>query len=142
MALLPRTDPRTGTVIWSGDDSDDLLAWLVALPDCPPVTAHQVLRCDGPGHAGDPSGSPLYCGFVAALITILLVGIVLDLVGQGETYTLAGFRAAMSVQYLVWAVGLVGFLRARHAVRTRMAAEGTHVPSVREVLRRRRAARG
>ena len=95
-----------------------------------------------PNRFGTATGIVNVGGFVAALITILLVGIVLDLVGQGETYTLAGFRAAMSVQYLVWAVGLVGFLRARHAVRTRMAAEGTHVPSVREVLRRRRAARG
>jgi nitrate/nitrite transporter NarK len=95
-----------------------------------------------PNRFGTATGIVNVGGFVASLVTILLVGIVLDLVGQGETYTLSGFRAALSVQYLVWAVGLVGFLRARRAVRARMAAEGTHIPPVREVLRRRRDARG
>ena len=95
-----------------------------------------------PNRFGTATGIVNVGGFVASLVTILLVGIVLDLVGQGETYTLSGFRAALSVQYLVWAVGLVGFLRARRAVRARMAAEGTHIPPVREALRRRRAARG
>jgi nitrate/nitrite transporter NarK len=94
-----------------------------------------------PNRFGTATGIVNVGGFVAALVTILLVGLVLDLVGQGETYTLSGFRVAMSVQYVIWGVGLVGFLRARHTVRARMAAEGTHVPPLREALRRRRAAR-
>jgi MFS family permease len=95
-----------------------------------------------PNRFGTAPGIVNVGGFVASLVTILLIGIVLDLVGHGETYTLSGFRVALSVQYLVWAVGIVGFLRARHAVRARMAAEGTPVPPLREALRRRRAARG
>ena len=39
------------------------------------------------------------------------------------------------------AESLVGFLRARRQVRARLAAEGTRLPPVREVLRRRREAR-
>jgi MFS family permease len=94
-----------------------------------------------PNRFGTATGIVNVGGFVAALVTILLIGLVLDLVGQGETYTLSGFRVAFAVQYLVWGVGLVGFMRARHAVRARMASEGTHVPPLREALRRRRAAR-
>lgn len=94
-----------------------------------------------PNRFGTATGIVNVGGFVAALVTILLVGLVLDLVGQGETYTLSGFRVALSVQYLFWVVGLVGFLRARRRVRARMASEGTHVPPLREALRRRRAAR-
>lgn len=92
-----------------------------------------------PNRFGTATGIVNVGGFVASLVTILLVGLVLDLVGQGETYTLSGFRVALSVQYLVWFVGLAGFLRARRRVRARMAAEGTHIPLIRDVLRRRRS---
>ena len=50
-------------------------------------------------------------GFVASLLTILLVGVVLDLVAPAATghgYSLDAFRAALSVQYVFWAIGLVG----------------------------------
>jgi len=122
-----------------------LLLLVLVLSSCGPgsLIGFDYARTFNPPHRfGTATGIVNVGGFVAALLVILLVGIVLDLVGQGETYTLSGFRAALSVQYLVWAVGLVGFLRARRAVRARMAAEGTHIPPVREVLRRRRAARG
>jgi MFS family permease len=94
-----------------------------------------------PNRLGTATGIVNVGGFVASLVTILLIGIVLDLVGHGDSYTLAGFRVALSVQYLVWIIGLVGFLRARHAVRARMASEGRPVPPLREALRRRRATR-
>jgi sugar phosphate permease len=90
-----------------------------------------------PNRFGMATGIVNVGGFVASLVTILLVGLVLDLVGQGETYTLSGFRVALSVQYLIWFVGLAGFLRARRRVRARMAAEGTRVPLMRDVVRRR-----
>jgi len=92
-----------------------------------------------PNRFGTATGIVNVGGFVASLVTILLIGLVLDLVGQGETYTLSGFRVALSVQYLIWFVGLAGFLRARRRVRARMAAEGTHVPLMRDVVRRRHA---
>ena len=92
-----------------------------------------------PNRFGTATGIVNVGGFFASLVTILLVGLVLDLVGQGETYNLSGFRVAFSIQYVIWFVGLVGFFRARREVRARMASEGTRVPPMREVLRRRRA---
>ena len=45
-------------------------------------------------------------GFTASLLTMALIGIVLDLVEPGgmDAYTLDDFRLAMSVQYLFWAL--------------------------------------
>ena len=91
-----------------------------------------------PNRFGTATGIVNVGGFFASLVTILLVGLILDLVGQGETYTLSGFRVALSVQYLIWFVGLAGFLRARRRVRARMASEGAHVPRFRDAVRGRR----
>jgi hypothetical protein len=66
-----------------------------------------------PARIGSATGIVNVGGFVASLLTILLVGLVLDLSSGGTAYSLHDFRLAMSVQYLFWAVGLVGFLRAR-----------------------------
>ncbi|MHB8274852.1 MAG: hypothetical protein ACYDC9_08820 [Dermatophilaceae bacterium] len=52
-------------------------------------------------------------GFVASLGTVALIGIVLDQVAPGgpSTYPVDSFRAAMSVQYIVWVLGVVQILR-------------------------------
>ena len=44
---------------------------------------------------------------------------ILDLVAPGgpSTYTADSFRAAMSVQYVVWAIGVVQIVRFRRLVR-------------------------
>jgi len=121
-----------------------LLVLVVVLSICGPgsmIGFDYARTFNPPNRFGTATGIVNVGGFVASLVTILLIGLVLDLVGQGETYTLSGFRVAMSVQYVIWGIGLVGFLRARTAVRARMASEGTHVPPLREALRRRRAAR-
>jgi len=54
-------------------------------------------------------------GFTAALATVGLVGIVLDLRQPGgmAAYDLDDFRAALSVQYLFWTLGVVQILRYR-----------------------------
>lgn len=54
-------------------------------------------------------------GFVASLLTIALVGIVLDLREPGgmATYGLDDYKAALSVQYLFWGLGIVQILRYR-----------------------------
>jgi len=80
-------------------------------------------------------------GFVASLVSIFLVGSVLDVVRPDGAYTLADFRLAMSSQVLLWAVGLAGLLVCRRATRRRMAEEGVVVPPVREVLARLRQRR-
>ena len=64
---------------------------------------------------GSASGVVNVGGFVASLLTILAVGAVLDLLtpGASTAYDLDAFRAAFAVQYVFWAVGLVGVLRHR-----------------------------
>jgi MFS family permease len=121
-----------------------LVVLVLVLSSCGPgsLIGFDYARTFNPPHRfGTATGIVNVGGFVAALLVILLVGVVLDLVGGGTTYTLNGFRVALSVQYVFWVVGLVGFLRARQKVRARMADQGQPVPSVRDAVRARREQR-
>jgi sugar phosphate permease len=75
---------------------------------------------------GSASGVVNVGGFVASLLTVLAIGAVLDLLSPAgaTTYSLGAFRAAFAVQYLFWAVGLVGVLRHRRQLRARLARDG------------------
>jgi MFS family permease len=75
---------------------------------------------------GSASGVVNVGGFVASLLTILAVGAVLDVLtpGASTAYDLDAFRAAFAVQYVFWAVGLVGVLRHRRVLRARLARDG------------------
>src|SRR6185295_19992331 len=68
-----------------------------------------------PNRLGTATGIVNVGGFVAALITMLLVGLVLDVRGADAVhgYDLTDFRIALSTQYLVWAVGITGILTTR-----------------------------
>src|SRR5680860_316827 len=92
-----------------------------------------------PNRLGTATGIVNVGGFVASLVTLLLVGLVLDVRGA---YAFADFRVALTAQYAIWAVGTVGILRTRRQVRARMATEGVVVPPIRDVLARRRAVSG
>jgi MFS family permease len=54
-------------------------------------------------------------GFAASLMTMALIGVVLDLREPGgmSAYDLGDFRWAMAVQYIFWAFGIVQILRYR-----------------------------
>jgi hypothetical protein len=92
-----------------------------------------------PDRLGTASGVVNVGGFVAALITILLIGVVLDLRTGGATaYYLTDFKFAMSVQFAVWGIGLVGVLRSRQLARRQLTAQGVVVPRLRDVFRRSR----
>ncbi len=75
---------------------------------------------------GSASGVVNVGGFVASLLTILAVGLVLDVLtpGSSTAYDLDAFRAAFAVQYVFWAIGLVGVLRHRRELRGRLARDG------------------
>ena len=120
----------TAVLLWPGRAPLSLLVLLVV-----------VLATNGPGsmigfdfartwnpreRQGSASGVVNVGGFVASLVTILLVGAVLDVLtpGSSASYSLGAFRAAFAVQYLFWAVGLVGVLRHRRALRARLARDG------------------
>jgi MFS family permease len=92
-----------------------------------------------PNRLGTATGVVNVGGFVASLLTIELIGLILDArTGGRADYGIADFKIAMAVQYLVGAVGLVGILRNRRLARRRMAEEGVVVRPLREVLAQRR----
>jgi MFS family permease len=95
-----------------------------------------------PTRIGSATGIVNVGGFVASLLTILLIGLVLDVSRGGSTYSLHDFRLAMSVQYLFWALGLVAFLRARRRLKaTRGIVLGPFHRAVVRVTRDRRETR-
>ena len=65
--------------------------------------------------AGRANGLVNGGGFFGALLVMALVGVVLDLREEGgmSSYDRADFRAAMSVQFVFWAVGIIQILRYR-----------------------------
>jgi MFS family permease len=95
-----------------------------------------------PNRLGTATGIVNVGGFVASLLTIQLVGAILDLrTGGTARYHLTDFKWAMTVQYAVGLVGVIGIVRTRQLARRRLAREGVHVPPLREVLARRRRTR-
>src|SRR5450631_2242220 len=90
-----------------------------------------------PTRLGSATGIVNVGGFVASLSTVALIGLVLDRVAPGgpSTYTVDSFRAAMSVQYIVWVIGLVQILRFRRKARTVQPSQYPDLPAaVRPVL--------
>jgi len=84
-------------------------------------------RTSNPAHRlGGASGIVNVGGFVASLLTIFLVGLLLDATTSGgpASYTLGAFRAALSVQYVFWLFGLVMVLRTRRVLLNRLTAQG------------------
>jgi sugar phosphate permease len=72
-----------------------------------------------PTRIGSASGIVNTGGFIATLTAVALVGVVLDRVAPGgpSTWDVDSFRLAMTVQYPVWALGIVQVLRYRHKAR-------------------------
>ena len=93
-----------------------------------------------PHRLGTATGIVNVGGFVASLLSILLVGLILDArTGGSANYDIADFKVAMSVQYAIGAVGLVGILRTRRLARRRMAEDdGVVIRPLREVIAEKR----
>ena len=104
-------------------------------------------RTFNPSHRiGTATGIVNVGGFIAALIAIYLIGLVLDLLNAsgfsgGDLYGLAPFRIALSVQFLLLAVGTLLIVVTRRKVRRQMAAQGVHVPPLATALARQRRER-
>jgi MFS family permease len=128
--LLSTAAMWTVVLLWPGRAPLWLLVLLVV-----------VLATNGPGsmigfdfartenpaeRMGSASGVVNVGGFVASLCTILAIGVVLDALtpGASTAYDLGAFRAAFAVQYVFWAIGLVGVVRHRRQVRARLARDG------------------
>lgn len=89
---------------------------------------------------GSATGVVNVGGFVASVLTILGIGLVLDLVSP-DGPDLAAYKIAFCVQYLVWAGGAYAVLRTRRIVRAVLAEQGTFVRPLPEAYLARRAAR-
>ncbi len=76
-------------------------------------------------------------GFAAAVVTVLAIGIVLDL-HAGPPLSLGAFRAAFSVMIVPWAIAVAGVLVERRRTRALMATRGVQIPSLRSLRERRR----
>jgi len=111
-----------------------VLAWPGRAPLAVLVLLVVVLATNGPGsmmgfdyartenapdRVGSASGIVNVGGFSASLATILLVGVILSLQSSGGpgSYTLGDFKLAFAVQYIFWAIGLIGVLRSRRRLR-------------------------
>jgi hypothetical protein len=127
-----------------------VLAWPGRAPLALLVVLVIVLAANGPGslmgfdyarteneaeRIGSATGIVNVGGFVASLLTIASIGVILSLRSSGgpSGYTLGDFRLAFSVQYVFWAIGLVGVLHNRRRLR---AARGLQLdPFPRAVAR-------
>jgi MFS family permease len=122
-----------------------VLAWPGRAPLSLLVVLVIVLASNGPGslmgfdyarteneaeRIGSATGIVNVGGFVASLLTIALIGIVLSLRSGGgpSSYSLDDFRLALSVQYVFWAIGLVGVLHNRRRLRAARGLELDPVP--------------
>lgn len=129
-------------LLWPGPAPMWLLVLLIAaLAASGPggVIGLDLARTNLPLHRlGTASGVVNAGSFTGSTIGILLVGIVVDALSRGGTYTAEELRLAMAAQLPLFAVGLAGILISRRALRRRMAADGVVVPSWREVVKRYR----
>jgi MFS family permease len=127
-----------------------VIAWPGRAPLSVLVLLVVVLASNGPGsmmgfdyartenqleRIGSATGIVNVGGFVASLTTILLIGIILSATSHGgpSTYTLHDFKLAFSVQYLFWAIGLVGLLHQRRRLK---AVRGVQLDPFHRAVRR------
>jgi MFS family permease len=91
------------------------------------MIAFDYARTENPAERiGRATGVVNVGGFLASLLTVLCIGAVLDVLtpGASTAYSLGAFKAAFAVQYVFWALGMVGVVRHRRRVRARYARGG------------------
>ena len=75
-------------------------------------------------------------GFIAGLITNLGIGVLLDISSGGAAYDAADFKVAFAFQLVMLAFGMLMIEIFKRKTRKRMAARGTVVPPLRDVIAR------
>lgn len=78
-------------------------------------------------------------GFIAALFTAWIIGLVLDWSSQGAPLSAADFKIAMSTQIVPWVLGMIMLEVFRRKARRRDAERGIVVPPLRDVIARYQA---
>lgn len=124
-----------------------VLVLVLALGGPASMIGFDFARTFNPAHRmGTATGIVNVGGFCAALLTMYVVGLTLDLLNNsgfshGQLYALDSFRIALAIQIVMLAIGAVGVVLSRREVRRRMALDGILVPPLREAMadnRRRR----
>lgn len=127
----------TVVLAWPGDAPTAVLVLLVMVVGAggpASMIGFDVARSFNPPHRlGSASGIVNQGGFIASLILVLTVGWVLDwrTPGAGSNYTTGAFRWAMSLQYVLWAVGLTQIVRYRRRIRAIVPRESLRPASAR-----------
>ena len=104
------------------------------------MIAFDYARTENPAERiGRATGVVNVGGFLASLLTVLLIGAVLDLLtpGASTAYSLDAFKAAFAVQYLFWGLGMIGVVRHRRRVRARLATQGVVLAPLHRAVRAR-----
>jgi MFS family permease len=123
----------TAVLAWPGDAPLALLVLLVVVAGTggpASVIGFDVGRTSNPAHRlGSATGIINQGGFYASLFLVVAIGLVLDwrTPGGGVDYPASAFRWAMSVQYLLWGLGLVQIVRYRRRTRARILDERASV---------------
>jgi nitrate/nitrite transporter NarK len=91
---------------------------------------------------GAASGIVNMGGFTAALITIFVIGLVLDARAPDGAFTLGDFKLAFCFQYVLWAFGFVSLIRSRRLTRAGMRAQGTTIDPLPDAIARHWRDRG
>ncbi len=112
--------PWTAVLLWPGVAPGWLvvvMAFATASGGPASMVGFDLARSFTPAHAiGRANGLVNVGGFTASLLTMALIGVVLDLSSSGNgmgSYGLDDFKIAMAVQYPFWALGVVQVLRYR-----------------------------
>ncbi len=89
--------------------------------------------------AGSASGFVNMGGFIATIISVLLVGVVLQFVAPhgASIYTLGEYRIAFASLAVPWIIGVAGVYLSRRDTRAVMAEDGILVPTMRDAWRKR-----
>jgi MFS family permease len=90
--------------------------------------------------AGSAAGFVNMGGFIATIISVLLVGVVLQVVSPhgASTYTIGEYRMAFAALAVPLLIGVVGVSLSRRDTRAGLAEDGILVPTLREVWSQRK----
>ncbi|WP_168582140.1 MFS transporter [Gephyromycinifex aptenodytis] len=99
-------------------------------------------RTSNPAHRlGTATGIVIMGGFGAALVSILIIGVVIDVLTGFGASPLAAHRWAMATQFPLFAIGLLGIVSTRRKTRALMAGDGARLDPLHAALRRKYRAR-
>lgn len=88
------------------------------------------------GRLGTATGFVNIGGFAATVLSVALVGAVLQWVAPGTAeYGLNDYRIALSAMAIPWVIGVAGILHSRRRTRQAMASHGVLVPPMRQAFK-------